>query len=293
LFILLLGFMLQSVVVTATDFFEFQTPNLEQYSFIGASCLMLFCIKLLYVDDSSTLATDHALLINRTAALCFNLGQFTLLLSTTVMGAGLSLLTHSYLAAAAALPGPAKQLVCGGFAAVLLSTMFIKSMHLKRVPIAARDRALFVGAYLIQTFMTLTVVGVTTAMCLGHGGYLQLLMQNDVQVLWVLSGFAVLLVVLGWLDEGLELILTGGKDGSIQRDYMVSSFGFWWCLKPEISAEDFTEEEVTANSRLSVLSPLLGESVANLRSESMANFIISGRELGGGSGGGDDGYGSL
>ena len=39
---------------------------------------MFFCIKLLYVDDSSTLASDHALLVNRTAALCFNLGQFVL-----------------------------------------------------------------------------------------------------------------------------------------------------------------------------------------------------------------------
>lgn len=78
LFILLLGFLLQSVVVVATTFFEYDTPNWEQYSFIGAACLMLFCIKLLYVDDSSTLTSDHALLVNRTAALCFNLGQFAL-----------------------------------------------------------------------------------------------------------------------------------------------------------------------------------------------------------------------
>ena len=44
LFILLLGFMLQSIVVIATDFFEYSTPDLEQYSFIGASCLLLLCV---------------------------------------------------------------------------------------------------------------------------------------------------------------------------------------------------------------------------------------------------------
>lgn len=38
---------------------------MEHYCFIGAACLMFFCIKLLYVDDSDTLAEDHALLVNR------------------------------------------------------------------------------------------------------------------------------------------------------------------------------------------------------------------------------------
>ena len=132
--------------MVASDFFEYQTPTLEHYSFIGSACLMLFCIKLLYVDDSDTLAEDHALLVNRFAAFFFNIGQFSLLVSTTVMGSGLNLLTHDYMAASAALPGPAKTLVTGGFSAVLLSTFFIKSMHLKRVPTDPRNQALFIGA---------------------------------------------------------------------------------------------------------------------------------------------------
>jgi len=116
LFILLLGFMLQSVVVGATDFFEYDNPNWRQYSFIGSTCLLLFCIKLLYCDDANTLASDHALMVNRTAAAFFNAGQFALLFSTTILGSGLNLLTHHYLAAVAALPGNDKAMVCGGFA---------------------------------------------------------------------------------------------------------------------------------------------------------------------------------
>jgi hypothetical protein len=278
LFILLLGFMLQSVVVVATDFFEYDAPDWEQYSFIGATCLLLFCIKLLYCDDANTLASDHALLVNRTAAWFFNIGQFALLFSTTIMGSGLNLLTHSYLAATAALPGPAKSLVCGGFAAVLVSTAFIKSMHLKRVPIVPTQRALFVGAYVVQALATLAIAGIAVLMAVGEGGYLQILMQNDVELMWVLSGFAVLLVLLSWLDEGLELALQGETEGE-SGDFLVSPFGFWWCLKPEVDPEEILAEEARAaqnmarrpssGARLSEFSPLLGESVAQMRLSTM------------------------
>jgi hypothetical protein len=275
LFILLLGFMLQSVVVVATDFFEYDTPDLEQYSFIGSTCLLLFCIKLLYCDDANTLASDHALLVNRTAAWFFNIGQFALLFSTTIMGSGLNLLTHSYLAAAAALPGPAKSLVCGGFSAVLLSTAFIKSMHLKRVPIIPAQRALFIGAYVIQALATIAVAVISVLMAVGEGGYLQILMQNDVELMWVLSGFAVLLVLLSWLDETLELALQGESEEDT-GDFLVSPFGFWWCLTPEVDPEEMLAEEAQAaqtltrrhpssGARLSEFSPLLGESVANMK----------------------------
>lgn len=267
LFILLLGFMLQSIVIVATGFFEYSDPTWEQYSFIGASCLMLFCIKLLYAEDSNVLVSDHALLVSRPAALFFNLGQFSLLFSTTIMGSGLNLLTHSYLAAAAALPGPAKSLVCGGFAAVLMSTAFIKSMHLKRVPRASPQRALFVGAYIVQVVATIVVSGVCLAMCLGEGGYFQVLMQNDMEVIWTLSLFAVFLVALSMLDEGLELALQGAEE-----DYLVHPFGFWCCcLRPEDVevAEPLVVPTTTrrsySGSGLSELSPLLGESVANMR----------------------------
>jgi hypothetical protein len=261
--------MLQSVLVVATDFFEYATPSWEQYSFIGASCLLLFCIKLLYVDDSSTLASDHALLVNRTAALFFNLGQFALLFSTTILGSGLNLLTHDYLASAAALPGQAKSLVCGGFSAALLSTVFIKSMHLKRVPVARQQKNLFVGAYLIQTIATITIAVIALLMSIGQGGYLQILMMRDpVELMWILTGFALFLVVLSWLDEGMELALQGDDESGTA--YLVHPFGFWWCLKPEVNMADILAEEdaqttTAGNGRLSVLSPLLGESVANMK----------------------------
>ena len=191
------------------------------------------------------------------------------------MGSGLNLLTHSYLAAAAALPDHAKNMVCGGFAMTILSTMFIKSMHLKRVPVDPSHRALFIGAYVVQTFTSAVIVAVAGAMCFGHGGYLRVLMSEDVQLLWTLSAFAVLLVILGWLDEGLELTLTGqkGEEGN-QGDYLVHPFGFWWCLTPEVTMDEFedTQQDVEASPgrkgshpRLSALSPLLGESIANMK----------------------------
>jgi hypothetical protein len=278
IFILLLGFMLQSVVVVATGFFEYDVPNLEQYSFIGASCLLLFSIKLLYVDDSSTLASDHALLVNRTAASFFNLGQFALLFSTTIMGSGLTLLTHSYLAATAALPGNEKNLVCGGFAAVILSSTFIKSMHVKRVPVAGPQKALFIGAYVLQALATLGVAGLSVAMCFGQGGYLQVLMHSDVELMWVLCGFAFFLVVLSFLDEGLELALNG--EGGAE-DFLVHPFGFWWCLKPDVSMDEILENAGTPEhqhrrGRLSELSPLLGESVANMRMSMMRESVSGG-----------------
>lgn len=274
LFILLLGFMLQSVCVVATDFFEYDTPDWQQYSFIGATCLLLFCIKLLYCDDANTLASDHALLVNRTAAWFFNIGQFALLFGTTIMGSGLNLLTHSYLAATAALPGPAKSLVCGGFAAVLCSITFIKSMHLKRVPVVPTQRALFIGAYVMQALANVAIAVIAVLMAVGEGGYLQVLMQNDVELMWVLSGFAVLLVLLSWLDEGLELALQGDSEED-NGDFLVSPFGFWWCLTPDVDPEDILADEVRAaqtfdrrassGARLSEFSPLLGESVAQMR----------------------------
>lgn len=269
MFILLLGFLLQSIVVVASEFFEYQAPTLEHYSFIGAACLMFFCIKLLYVDDSDTQAQDHALLVNRYAAFCFNVGQFCLLLSTTVMGSGLNLLTHDYLAASAALPGPAKTLVTGGFSAVLLSTFFIKSMHLKRVPTDRRNQALFVGAYVIQGVVLLAVVGISAAMSFGftrEGGFLQYLMQTDIQLLFSLSGAALFVVVMSWLDEGVELTLY--ESAADSREFRVHPFGLWWCLKAEVSDEDLNEMNEsgqTSSTRLSVLSPLLGSSMADLK----------------------------
>jgi hypothetical protein len=284
LFILLLGFLLQSIVVVASEFFEYQTPTLEHYSFIGAACLMFFCIKLLYVEDADTLAEDHALLVNRTAGFFFNVGQFCLLLSTTVMGSGLNLLTHSYLAATAALPDHAKNLVCGGFSAVLLSTFFIKSMHLKRVPTHPRNQALFVGAYVIQSVVLLVVVGVTAAMCFGNVGetsFLGVVMQNDIQLLFSLSGAALFVVLMSWLDEGVELTLYKSAEDS--REFRIHPFGFWWCLRTEVTQEeiDMDQSEQSTTRSLSVLSPLLGSSVAAMKADMVGYESM--REMGGAS----------
>ena len=272
LFILLLGFLLQSIVVVASEFFEYQTPRIEDYAFLGSACLMFFCIKLLYVDDTTNRAEDHALLVNRWAGFFFNLGNFSLLLSTTVMGSGLNLLTHSYFAATAALPGPAKNLVCGGFSAALFSTLFIKSMHLKRVPTDPRHRALFVSAYIIQSLVLLGVVIVTATMCLASndlGGFLGYLMNSDIQLLFALSGAALFVVIMSWLDEGVELALYGSSTDS--KAFRIAPFGFWGCLTPEVSDAEVLAAEAaaaTANSTarsLSALSPLLGSSVADLK----------------------------
>jgi hypothetical protein len=280
-----LGFLLQSIVVVASEFFEYQTPTLAHYSFIGAACLMLFCIKLLYVtDDADTIAEDHALLVNRFAGFFFNVGQFSLLLSTTVMGSGLNLLTHDYLAASAALPGPAKTLVTGGFAAVLLSTFFIKSLHLKRVPTDPRNRALFVGAYVIQGVVLCVVVAISAAMSYGVSlGLLDYLMQTDIQLLFSLSGAALFVVIMSWLDEGLELMLYNSAADS--REYRVHPFGLWWFLTPDVTINEMeslvaqqAKDAATLSSssssttRLSVLSPLLGSSLADLKL-SMYNSI--------------------
>ena len=272
---MLLGFLLQSIVVVASEFFSYQTPTLEHYAFVGSACLMFFCIKLLYVDDSDSLAEDHALLVNRWAGFFFNVGQFILLLSTTVMGSGLNLLTHSYLAATAALPGPDKYLVCGGFSAVLLSIFFIKSMHLKRVPLEPTYKRLFIGAYIIQSVILLGVVGVTAAMCvLGASnrstgsGLLEYLLNSDIELLVTLSLSALIVVVMSWLDEGVELALYNSAEDS--RAFRVQTFGFWYCcLKPDVTAADIenmaSRASVSTNSSrmsLSVLSPLLGDSAA-------------------------------
>jgi hypothetical protein len=125
---------------------------------------------------------------------------------------------------------------------------------------------MFIGAYVVQLIVTLMIAGVCLAMCFGQGGYLQVLMQNDVELLWILCGFAVFLVGLSMLDEGLELALQDGED------YLVHPFGFWCCIfQPEVDMEEILAAEsgslakTESGGRLSELSPLLGESVANLR----------------------------
>ena len=157
-------------------------------------------------------------------------------------------------------------------------------MHIKRVPVAPAQRALFVGAYVIQALATIAVAAIAFLMSFGHGGYLQILLQNDVELMWVLCGFAVVLVLLSWLDEGLELALQGSNEnaGKGESAFLVSPFGFWWCLHPEVSPEEILVEEAAtaaalsnsvrlsnqrpnSNLRLSEFSPLLSESIVQMK----------------------------
>ncbi len=259
-------------------------PSAEQYVFLGLVCLLLFCIKLLYVDDSFSVdPSDHALLVSRTAGFFFHLGQLSLLLSTTVLGAGLNLLTHSYLAATSALPDNAKSLVCGGFAGVILSIGFIKSMHLRRVPLNQVHRQLFYIAYGTQIFVLLGVVYTTASMSVGR--FVGQVMTNELQMLGVLCGLALFLLLISWLDGAVELNIYGEGDA---REFRVHPFGLWTCLKPGDPQPPLSLD----TRRLSHLSPLLKDSNANLF-DSQPNLSLYGSIRTGSSGVGVSGSGSI
>mmetsp|Transcript_20528 Transcript_20528/g.43114 ORF Transcript_20528/g.43114 Transcript_20528/m.43114 type:complete len:619 (-) Transcript_20528:106-1962(-) len=277
LFILLLGFNLQSIVAVASPYFNYWDPTTDQYAFLFLACFLMFMIKLLYVDDTYAIAPqDHALLYNRAAGFFFHLGNFSLLLFTTVLGSGLNLLTHSFLAAAAALPSDAKNLVCGGFSAVVFSIAFIKSMHIRRVPTEPKHERMFFVAYVTQFVAILAVVFITARMCFTtdmDDGFLALLMRNEIEMLAFLVFFAVVLVALSWLDEAVELRLYG--DGAVASEYRVEPFGFWACFKHEEPLQ--LEAMALQRNRASMLaqqSPLLGSSVMSF-SNSMYNSFAN------------------
>jgi hypothetical protein len=211
LFILLLGFNLQSILVVASPYFQYWDPTIDQYTFVFLACFLMFMIKLLYVDDTYSIAPqDHALLYNRLAGFFFHIGNFSLLFFTTVLGSGLNLLTQSFLAAAAALPSEAKNLVCGGFSATILSITFIKSMHIRRVPTDPKHQNMFYTAYFAQFVVVIATVYVSARMYLTEdteSGLAALLMRNEIEMLSVLVGFSVVVVFMSWLDEAIELRL--------------------------------------------------------------------------------------
>ena len=213
-------------------------------------------------DNNTSLGKDHALLVNRFAGLFFNFGQFTLMLSTTVLGAGLNLMTHSYLAATQALSDNAKVLVCGGFSSVVLSIAFIKSMHLRRFPVDGHARALFLVAYTAQLVTTILIVTLTAIMCTRES-YLMALTQDESIMMYVLSLMALCLVFVSWLDEAVELSLY--KSAEDAGRYLVNPFGLWWCLKPELNEEETLAANDPEDRRLSALSPLLGASMADFK----------------------------
>jgi hypothetical protein len=267
LFILLLGFNLQSILTTASPFFNYWEPSFTQYAFLFLECLLLFMIKLLYVDDTYAIAPhDHALLYNQAAGFFFNIGNFTLLLFTTVLGSGLNLLTHSYLAAAASLPNDAKNLVCGGMSLVFFSILFIKCMHIRRVPTNPKHEQLFLIAYFTQVAGLLTIVYITARMYFlptsgggGGEGFLALLMRNEIQMLFVLVVFALILLILSYMDEALELQLY--SDASEASENRVRPFGIMACCQYNEPLQ--LEAMALERNRLAKrsMNPLLGASV--------------------------------
>lgn len=261
LFILLLGFTLQSLVKVASPFFDYQSPSLEQYLFLGAACLLLFCIKLMYVDDSKSIeARDHALFVSRVAGFFFNIGQFCLLLAMTVLGSGMDMLTHSYLAAQEALPDNAKKVVYGGFSAIVLLNAFLKSLHIRRMPKDMFQQYMFYFAYGIQLVVSLTVIYVTFRMCFDDGFY-SLLQTNEIVMLFVLSGASLFMVIISWLDEVVELSLYKEDDAS---QYRIHAFYLWPCLKVDDLNSVLPERRTMARVQTETLS-LLSNSSRDLR----------------------------
>mmetsp|Transcript_6925 Transcript_6925/g.10099 ORF Transcript_6925/g.10099 Transcript_6925/m.10099 type:complete len:592 (-) Transcript_6925:2363-4138(-) len=254
LFTLYLGFLLQSVLVAASPFFSYQSPTVKEYGFIGGCGVMLYCIKLFYSDDAPKHAQDHALLVNSVSAFLFNIFHFFLLLSLTVLGSGLDLLTHSYFAATTALPRNAKQMVCGGFGAVIFSIFLIKLMHMKRIPIG-QQKYFFVGVFFIQSFVTMAVVAISGLLCLDKP-YFGALLQDEWTLIVGLAIVTFFLVILSWLDEMVELSLYESEDDS--RKALVHPFGLWWCFGAEIGSEVNDDSEQGKGSPHSSYSPLLG-----------------------------------
>ena len=205
------------------------------------------------------------------------MGNFALLLFTTVLGSGLNLLTHSYLAAAAALPNDAKNLVCGGLSAVVFSIFFIKCMHIRRVPTDPKHHEqMFLIAYSAQVVGILIVVGITARMCFLPAGatyrFFALLMRNEIEMLFVLVIFSVLLLVLSYSDEALELRLY--SDASEASENRVRPFGIWTYFSHDepLQLEAMALERNRA-ARLAQRSPLLGASVMSF-SGSISGFSM-------------------
>ena len=112
---------------------------------------------------------------------------------------------------------------------MILSIGFIKSMHLRRVPLNPSHRQLFYAAYIIQVIVLFTVAYATTAMSINRLGYIGQLNYNEIEMLAILCCLALFLLVISWLDEAVELNLYGGSNA---REFRVHPFGLWSCFKP-------------------------------------------------------------
>jgi hypothetical protein len=175
------------------------------------------------------------------------------------------------------LPNDAKNLVCGGLSAVVFSIFFIKCMHIRRVPTDPKHHEqMFLIAYSAQVVGILIVVGITARMCfLPAGatyGLFALLMRNEIEMLFVLVIFSVLLLVLSYSDEALELRLY--SDASEASENRVRPFGIWTYFSHDepLQLEAMALERNRA-ARLAQRSPLLGASVMSF-SGSISGFSM-------------------
>lgn len=240
LFILLLGFLLQSIVTIAAPWFEYDSPSTDQYLFLGTSCFLLYCIKLLYVDDTYSInPSDHALLVNRYAGFCFQIGQFGLLLSTVVLGSGLQLLTRSYMSSTEALANNSKTLVTGGFSAVLASIFLIKSMHVRRIPVNTFQSALFYVAYGLQALVYVAVIAFSGYLAMSSES--SIFTSSEMSLMFSLAGASVFVVLMSWIDEMIEVTLYGNSGDA--QNYRINAFGIFSCC-----LEDEDDENLRSSS---------------------------------------------
>jgi len=243
LFILLLGLSLQSVVLVVAPFFDEMAPSLQQYVFFGGLCVLLIYMKILYVNDNY--AIEHReLLISHVAGFFYNFGEFCLLFSTTILGSGMDLIAHSYLARQTVLPNNAKNILCFGFTAAIASIFFIKSMHVRRVPINPQHKRIFYRAYTLQVIVHFFIFAV--AVSLFFFDRIDQFMPNKVLIIILLLSSVTLLVLTCWLDEFLEFRSYGTSI------FHTEPFSIWCCLKQTHTFEQQSLPTATDSQRVSV-----------------------------------------
>jgi len=208
---LLVGVVLQNIMAFASAFFHNEKPDSQQYCFLGGICLLLISILLLIrADDTcSNLSNpwDHALLVSRTTAFLFYLGNFSLFFSMVVLGAGLDRLIRNYLSFATLGLSSIQFLVCEGFLGVVLSVTFIKSLHIRTVPVDTSGKQMLRLAHFIFTTVTAVIAVIVATFCFSDLEPLVKFGQSDIKLVFALAGASLILVIMSFIDEAIVLAL--------------------------------------------------------------------------------------
>lgn len=239
-YVILLVVVMHNIVFSVNDYFQTETLGLLAYVYFGCIGFLLFGLKLMYVDDFPTLAQDHALLVNRTSAYLYQQGQFVLILATTAMGAGLTLLTSSFILQEPRISTVTKRLVCWGFAAIIFAIYFTKSLHLQRVPSEKDKRTSFYITYVGQSLVLWCIMAVAVLMPL-RGLNLGFMVREEVRLVASLCGMELILLLVSWIDEIIEVAFFATPEDS--RSSMVEPFGIWW-FQPRTALEKPDVEEL-------------------------------------------------